>query len=70
MINYDNYTNKNKTEHNPKWPYILDHPCRILIIGCSGSGNTNALFNLLDNEADIDKIYLIQKIHMKQNITI
>ena len=31
MINFDNYTNENKTEHNPKWPYIPDHPCRTLI---------------------------------------
>ena len=26
MINFDNYTNGNKTEHNLKWPYIPDHP--------------------------------------------
>ena len=38
MINFDNYTNENKTEHNPNWPYILDHPHRILIAGGSGSG--------------------------------
>ena len=55
MINFVNYTNENKTEHNPKWPYILDHPYRILIIG---SGKTNALLNLINNQPDIDKIYL------------
>ena len=33
MINFDDYANENKTEHNLKWPYILDHPYRILIIG-------------------------------------
>ena len=38
MINFDNYTNENKIEHNPKWPYILDRPYRIHIIGGSGSG--------------------------------
>ena len=38
MINFDNYTNKNKTEHNPKWPYLADHPYKTLIIGFSGSG--------------------------------
>ena len=32
MINFDNYTNKNKTEHDLKWPFIADHPYRILII--------------------------------------
>ena len=24
MINFDDYANKNKTEHNLKWPYIPD----------------------------------------------
>ena len=33
MINFDDYVDKNKTEHNPNWPYIPDHPYRILIIG-------------------------------------
>ena len=56
MINFDNYTNENKTEHNPKWPYIPDHPYRILIVGGSGSGKTNALSNLIHNQPD--KIYL------------
>ena len=61
MINYDDYANENKTEHNSKWPYIPDHPCRILIIGGSGSGKTNALLNLINNQLDIDKIYLCAK---------
>ena len=42
MINFDAYTNWNKTEHNLRGPYIPDHPYRILIIGGSGSGKTNA----------------------------
>ena len=33
MINFDEYTNENKIEHNSKWPYIPDHPYRILIVG-------------------------------------
>ena len=41
MINFDDYANENKAEHNLKWPYIPDHPYRILIIGGSGSGKTN-----------------------------
>ena len=49
MTEFDNYTNENKTEHNLKWPYILDHPYKILIIGVSGSGKTNALLNLIKN---------------------
>ena len=55
MINFDDYTNENIIEHNPKWPYIPDHPYRILIIGGSGSGKTNALLNLMNNQLDIDK---------------
>ena len=61
MINFDNYTNENKTEHNSKWPYIPDHPYRILIVGGSGSGKANALLNLINNQPDIDKIYLYAK---------
>ena len=58
MINFDDYTNENKTMHNPNWPYIPDHPYRILMIGGSGSGKTNALLNLIEDQPDIDKTYL------------
>ena len=61
MINFDGYANERKTEHNLKWPHIPDHPYRILIIGGSGSGKTNALLNLINNQPDIDKIYLYAK---------
>ena len=52
---------KIKKKHNPDWPYIPDHPYRILIIGGSGSGKTNTLLNLINNQPDIDKIYLHAK---------
>ena len=58
MINVDNYVNENNKKHNDKWPYIPDHLYRILITGGSGSGKTNALINLINNQNDIDKIYL------------
>ena len=61
MINFDDYVNENKAQHNLKWPYIPDHPYRMLIIGGSGSGKTNALLNLINNQPDIDKIYLYAK---------
>ena len=61
MINFDIYTNENKTEHNPDWPYIPDHPYKILIIGSSGFGKANVLLNLINNQPDIDKIYLCVK---------
>ena len=32
MINFNNYSNENKTEHNSKWPYIPDHLYRIFIL--------------------------------------
>ena len=47
-----------KTEHNKNWPYTPDHPYKILIIGGSGSRKTNVLINLIENQPDIDKIYL------------
>ena len=61
MINFDNYVNENKTEHNKNWPYIPDHLYRILIIGGSGSEKTNLLLNLIENQPNIGKIYLYAK---------
>ena len=49
MINFDDYTNEKKPEHNSKWPYFLNHSYRILVKGGSGSGKTNALLNLINN---------------------
>ena len=70
MISFDDYVNENKTENNKNWPYIPDHPYRILIIGGSGSGKTILLLNLINNQQDIDKIYLYAKIHKNENINI
>ena len=61
MINLDSITNENNKEHNKRWRFIPDHPYRILIIGGSGSGKTNALLNLIKEQDDIDKIYLYAK---------
>ena len=41
-----------------------DHPYRILIIGVFGgigSGKTNSLFNLINQQTDIDQIYFFGK---------
>ena len=70
MINFDDYTNENIIEHNPKWPYIPDHPYRILIIGSSGSGKMNALLNLIKNSQILIKFFFMQRIHMEKNINI
>ena len=61
MINLDKTVNNNYEECNEKWPYIPDHPYRILIIGGSGSGKTNTLVHLINEQKDIDKIYLYAK---------
>ena len=60
MINFDDYTNENKIKHNLDWPYIRDDPYRILVIGGSGSGKTNLLLNLINNQPDIDKIHFVR----------
>ena len=57
MINLDSITNKNNKEHNEKWY----HPYRIVIIVGSGSGGINELLNLINEQNDIDKIYLYAK---------
>ena len=49
------------TKDNKKWSYISDHPYRILIVGDSGSGKTNALLNLINEQDDMDKIDLYAK---------
>ena len=61
MINLNSTTNKNNKEQNEKWPYISDHPYIILIIGGSESGKTNTLLNLINEQDDIEKIYLYRK---------
>ena len=58
MINIDFYVNENKTEYSKNWPHTPDHPYRILVIGGSGSGKTNALINLINEQNDIDKFFL------------
>ena len=61
MFNFDYITKEEIKEHYPNWPEIPDHPYRILIVEGSGSGKANALLNLINNEPDIDKIYLYVK---------
>ena len=59
---------KHKRNHNPNWPQILHHPNRILIIGGSGPGKTNSLFNLTSQQPEIHKIYLCAKVPYEAKI--
>ena len=70
MINFDHYVGGNKTDDNKNWPYIPDRPYRILIIGGSGSGRTNVLLNLIENQPELIKYICMLKIFMKQNVNI
>ena len=54
MINFDDIAKENTKEHNPNWPQILDQPYRILII-------LNSLFNVINQQLDIDKIHSYAK---------
>ena len=58
MFYLDTITKKNNKDNEKNWPY------RMLIIGSSGSGKTNALLNLIqkqNNNNPIDKIYMYAK---------
>ena len=55
----NNYNESVEINHKPNWPYIADHPYRILIILGSGSDKINVILNLMKHQRpDIDKIYL------------
>ena len=58
IINFDDVTKENMKWHNPNW---LQIPYRILIIGSCRSVKTNSLFDLINYQPDIDKIYLYAK---------
>ena len=61
MINFDDVTKEKIEEHSPSWPQIPDHSYIMLIIWVSGSEKTNSLFNLINHQPDIDKVYLYAK---------
>ena len=61
MFNFDYIIKEDIMEHNLNWQEIPDYPQKILIVGDSGSGKTNAFLNLINHQPDIDKIYLYAK---------
>ena len=56
MLNFDDVIKENIKYHSPNWSQIPDHPYRVLIIGWSGYGKVNSLFNLISQQPNIDKI--------------
>ena len=66
MFQFDYIRKEDIKDHNTKWTEIPDHSYRI--IGCSGSGRTNVLLNLIIMNHVLIKIIYILKIHTKQNI--
>ena len=68
MINFDDAAKKKIKEHNSDWLQIPDHQYRILVIGGSGSGDRNSLFNLVNEDQILIKFIYMLNIHMKQNI--
>ena len=55
----DSIANENNKKYNEKWPYLPDHPYRILIVGGFWSEKTNTLLNSIkeqDYHDVIDKI--------------
>ena len=58
MMKFDDVRGESTITHKLNWPYILDHPYKILIIGDSGSEKTNTLLHFVNHQPDVDKIYL------------
>ena len=60
-----------KINHNPNWPYIPDHPYKILIIGVLSSGKTNVLLNLIRHQRpDIEKNLFIRQTSVQIKVSI
>ena len=65
-----NYDESVEINDNPNWPYILDHPCRILIIGGLRSDRTNVLLNVIKYQLlDIAKLIYMLKIHSNKRLS-
>ena len=57
MINFDNVVKETMKTNHRNWPQIPDHPFKLLIIGGSGSWKTDSLFDLINQQPEIDKTY-------------
>ena len=64
MFNLDDITDEHNKKHNKKCPYTPNHPYKMLITICSGSGKTKGLFDLIKKTNSnnlIDRVYLYAK---------
>ena len=71
MIDFDDVTKEN-IKNNNRRSHILDHSCRILIIGGSGSGTKTLLYLIKqqDKIMKLIKFIYILRIKLKQYINI
>ena len=61
-----NYYESVETNHSPNWPYITDHPYKILIMSISESDMINALPNI--NSQILRNLICTSKMHLNQII--
>ena len=64
MLNLDNIVSNKKENKDNNWPF------RMLIIGPSGPGKTNALLHLINNFTLLIKFIYMQKTYTNQNTNI
>ena len=68
MTMIKNYDKWFEITHNPNWLYIPDHLYRILIIGCSVSGKTYVLLNLIKHQGpDSIMLHIDSYLHIDKN---
>ena len=56
MINCDDVVQESIKKNNPNSPHVPNHPYITLIIEGSGFGKKNSLFNLINQQRNIDEI--------------
>ena len=61
MINFDDYVNENKTEHNKKLAIYSRSSIQNINNTRLRIWKKNVLLNLIETQPDIDKIYLYAK---------
>ena len=61
MFNFNDITKEVIKGHNPDRLQIPEHPYRMIIVGGSGPGKTNALLDLINHKPYTFEIYLYTK---------